>query len=91
MKTGNENIRIEVPGQVCEILNKLNDAGFEAYAVGGCVRDSLLGKTPADWDITTSAMPEQVKAIFKRTVDTGIMHGTVTVLMRENGVISGLF
>lgn len=89
MKTGNENIKIEVPGQVCEILNKLNDAGFEAYAVGGCVRDSLLGKTPADWDITTSAMPEQVKAIFKRTVDTGIKHGTVTVLMRENGVISG--
>ncbi|MCR5210773.1 MAG: HD domain-containing protein [Lachnospiraceae bacterium] len=89
MKTGNENIKIDVPAQVCEILNKLNEAGYEAYAVGGCVRDSLLGKQPADWDITTSARPEQVKSIFRHTVDTGIQHGTVTVLMRDNGVISG--
>ena len=59
----------------------LGRAGFEAYVVGGCVRDSLLGCEPSDWDITTSALPEQVKEVFKRTIDTGIKHGTVTVRM----------
>ena len=59
--------------------------GYEAYAVGGCVRDSILGRTPGDWDITTSALPMQVKALFRRTVDTGIQHGTVTVMLGKNG------
>lgn len=71
----------KVVQQVNEIIEKLNSYGFEAYAVGGCVRDMVLGREPEDWDITTSATPQQVKKIFKRTVDTGIQHGTVTVLM----------
>ena len=74
-------MEIQLPKEVEEIIGRLNEAGFEAYAVGGCVRDTLLGRVPGDWDITTSAMPMDVKHIFKRTVDTGIQHGTVTVLM----------
>ena len=61
------------------------EEGYEAYVVGGCVRDSILGRSPDDWDITTSAKPEQVKALFHRTVDTGLQHGTVTVLMEKEG------
>ncbi|MCI2048995.1 MAG: CCA tRNA nucleotidyltransferase [Lachnospiraceae bacterium] len=72
---------ITVPEKVNTVLDTLQDAGFEASIVGGCVRDSLLGRTPDDWDITTSALPAQVKALFRRTVDTGIRHGTVTVLL----------
>ena len=53
--------------------------------MGGCVRDSILGRCPDDWDITTSASPEQVKALFRRTVDTGLQHGTVTVLIEKEG------
>ena len=53
--------------------------------VGGCVRDSILGRTPEDWDITTSARPEQVKQLFRRTIDTGIQHGTVTVMLDKEG------
>ncbi|MDO4266281.1 MAG: CCA tRNA nucleotidyltransferase [Eubacteriales bacterium] len=80
---GKENtVRIMLPEQVKQILNTLRENGFEAFAVGGCVRDSLLGRVPGDWDITTSAHPEDVKKIFKRTVDTGIEHGTVTVLLK---------
>lgn len=75
---------LRIPDQVSYILHTLNEAGFEAYAVGGCVRDAILGRTPEDWDITTSAKPAQVKALFRRTVDTGIQHGTVTVLIRDN-------
>ena len=63
------------------IIDQLNKNGYEAYIVGGCVRDSLLGKKPNDWDITTSATPYQVKEIFRRTIDTGIQHGTVTVML----------
>ena len=63
----------------------LETAGHQAYCVGGCVRDSILGKTPSDWDITTSARPEQVKALFAKTIDTGIKHGTVTVMMDKVG------
>lgn len=76
-------ITIQVPDAAGKIIKQLNTHGFEAYAVGGCVRDSLLGRVPKDWDITTSAKPEQVKQIFLRTVDTGILHGTVTVLMEH--------
>ena len=63
------------------IIRSLEDAGFEAYIVGGCVRDAILGREPEDWDITTDAKPEEVKSIFRTTVDTGIEHGTVTVLL----------
>lgn len=73
-------MKIDLPVRVREIIEELNKAGYEAYAVGGCVRDSILGRIPNDWDITTSARPEEVKRIFKRTVDTGLKHGTVTVL-----------
>lgn len=76
-----EVIRIQIPVNAGRIINTLTAAGFEAFAVGGCVRDSILGRTPQDWDITTSARPEQVKGLFGRTVDTGLKHGTVTVLM----------
>lgn len=78
-------IDIQVPLAAKEIIEQLNTHGFEAYVVGGCVRDSLLGRIPEDWDITTSAKPEQVKEIFLRTVDTGIQHGTVTVLIEGSG------
>ena len=79
------SIRIQMPEKVKFIIDGLTAAGFEAYAVGGCVRDSILGRTPQDWDITTSARPEQVKALFPRTIDTGIQHGTVTVLLEKEG------
>lgn len=80
-----ESERIRLPLQVSGIIKTLQEAGFKAYAVGGCVRDSLLGRAPDDWDITTSAKPQQVKALFSRTVDTGIAHGTVTVLQGRSG------
>lgn len=70
-----------LPKNVKSIIAKFNEAGYEAYAVGGCVRDTLLGKEPQDWDITTSATPEEMKRIFPKTIDTGIQHGTVTVRM----------
>lgn len=76
---------IEAPISVIKIIDTLEQAGYEAYAVGGCVRDSLLGRNPNDWDITTSARPEQVKALFKHTIDTGIQHGTVTVMLEHVG------
>ena len=76
---------LEIPKNAETILNILENAGYEAYVVGGCVRDSILGRTPDDWDITTSAKPEQVKELFYRTVDTGLQHGTVTVLMEKEG------
>lgn len=78
-------MRIEIPSKVEKILHILENAGFEAYVVGGCVRDSILGRVPDDWDITTSARPEQVKALFHRTIDTGLQHGTVTVMMDKEG------
>ncbi len=69
-----------LPQEVLEILRRLNEGGFEAYAVGGCVRDQLLGRRPDDWDVTTSARPEQVMELFAgRCVPTGLQHGTVTV------------
>ena len=77
--------RIRLPEKVKLIIQRITDAGYEAYAVGGCIRDSLLMRTPDDWDITTSADPLQVKAIFEHTVDTGIKHGTVTVLIGGEG------
>ncbi|MCR5250035.1 MAG: HD domain-containing protein [Lachnospiraceae bacterium] len=79
------NFDARIPSGAVKILHKLKEAGYEAYIVGGCVRDCLLGKQPSDWDITTSAKPQEVKDIFRRTVDTGLQHGTVSVLMREEG------
>lgn len=74
--------RITIPPQVQALLRQLNAAGFSAYAVGGCVRDSLLGCAPQDWDICTSAAPEQTEACFAadRTILTGARYGTVTVV-----------
>lgn len=78
-------MKIQLPEKVKVIIQTLEAAGYEAYAVGGCVRDSVLGRIPADWDITTSALPDQVKELFHRTIDTGIEHGTVTVMMDKEG------
>ncbi len=73
-------MKIKMPPSVNMVIDSLHAKGFEAYAVGGCVRDTILAREPDDWDITTSASPQQVKEIFDRTVDTGLEHGTVTVL-----------
>ena len=81
----NKEVRITLPEQVTFMIGMLNQAGFEAYAVGGCVRDSIIGRVPDDWDITTDASPGQVKRLFRRTVDTGIQHGTVTVMLGKTG------
>ena len=78
-------MRIEMPRDVEWIIEKIRDHGFEAFAVGGCVRDTLLERQPGDWDITTSAKPEEVKGIFGKTVDTGLQHGTVTIIKNRNG------
>ena len=72
-----------IPEGVKKILKTLKEAGFEAVIVGGCVRDALLKHEPKDFDITTSALPREIKSLFRRTVDTGIEHGTVTVLMGD--------
>lgn len=77
--------RIVLPVAVKSIIHILEQAGFEAYAVGGCVRDSLMGREPEDWDITTSASPQEMKNLFTHTVDTGIAHGTVTILWNHIG------
>lgn len=76
---------MDIPKKVAYILSRLEAQGHEAYAVGGCVRDSLLGREPKDWDITTSASPGEVKRIFSKTIDTGIQHGTVTVMIGREG------
>lgn len=78
-----DNLVIHIPIKVEKIIQTLQEHGFEAYAVGGCVRDSILGRKPEDWDITTSAMPEETKQIFRHTIDTGIEHGTVTVRLEK--------
>ncbi len=77
-------MKIQLPTEVNDIISLLTSNGFEAFAVGGCIRDSMLGFQPEDWDITTSAKPYEVKRVFHRTVDTGIKHGTVTVLTDNN-------
>lgn len=80
-----KNMVINLPEKVKYIIDRISEAGYEAYAVGGCIRDSILGREPDDWDITTSALPQQVKALFRRTLDTGIAHGTVTVMLDREG------
>ena len=76
---------IQLPEKVKYIIDTIMEAGYEAYAVGGCIRDSILLREPSDWDITTSASPYQVKELFRRTLDTGIKHGTVTVMLDKEG------
>ena len=78
-----QKLNIAIPQDAVWILNKLNEGGHEAYIVGGCVRDSILGRIPQDWDITTSALPEETKTIFDHTFDTGIKHGTITVVLHH--------
>lgn len=77
-------MKVKLPRSVQTIIKTIQDAGFDAYAVGGCVRDILLERDPSDWDVTTNARPEDIKKIFKRTIDTGIKHGTVTVMMNDD-------
>ena len=73
---------MHIPADVKELLGQLAAAGHEAYAVGGCVRDSILGRVPGDWDICTSALPEETERCFSRlrVIETGLKHGTVTVV-----------
>ena len=78
-------MKMILPEKVNFIIHTLQKHGFEGYAVGGCVRDAMLSRVPQDWDITTSAKPEQVKSLFKHTIDTGIQHGTVTVMLDHEG------
>ena len=78
-------MKVQLPDDVKNIIDILETNGYEAYAVGGCVRDTLLLRVPGDWDITTSAKPEEVKTLFSHTIDTGIQHGTVTVMMGKTG------
>ncbi|MCI8512808.1 MAG: CCA tRNA nucleotidyltransferase [Lachnospiraceae bacterium] len=77
--------RIAMPWEVEWIIERIRAHGFEAFAVGGCVRDMILGREPGDWDITTSAEPARIKQIFTKTIDTGLKHGTVTVLKNHQG------
>ncbi len=78
-------MKINMPQAAQDIINTLTEHGYEAYIVGGCVRDVVLGRQPEDWDITTSAPPLTVKNLFRRTVDTGLKHGTVTVMLGKTG------
>ena len=79
------NYELILPTPVSDLLTRLTQAGFSAYVVGGCVRDSLLGLVPHDWDICTSALPEQMQSVFRdfNTVETGLKHGTLTVVVEH--------
>jgi tRNA nucleotidyltransferase (CCA-adding enzyme) len=80
-----EPMKFRLPPKVSFIIDSLEGRGYEAYAVGGCVRDMVLALEPKDYDITTNALPEQIKEVFRHTVDTGIQHGTVTVIVGGEG------
>ena len=77
------NYELPLPAHVSDLIRRLKESGFSAYAVGGCVRDSLLGLEPHDWDICTSALPEEMQSVFRdfRTVETGLKHGTLAVVV----------
>ena len=77
---------LKIPEKIKFVLDTLTQNGYEAYIVGGCVRDSLLGITPSDYDVTTSAKPEEIIKLFEKTVPTGIKHGTVTVITEKEPV-----
>ncbi len=85
LKLDKKKIVLDIPKDVGKIIKTLENAGFEAFAVGGCVRDALLSRKPQDWDITTGAKPSDVQKLFRRTIETGIAHGTVTVMMGDVG------
>jgi uncharacterized domain HDIG len=74
-------MKIILPKEVDFIISTLHKNGFDAYAVGGCIRDSILGRTPNDWDITTNCYPEKIITLFSHTIPTGIKHGTITVMI----------
>jgi len=82
---------MQIPGNAKKIIEVLQQNSHDAYVVGGCVRDTLMGQVPGDWDITTSAKPGEVKALFRRTIDTGIEHGTVTILMPNHKNVSAAY
>ncbi len=79
---------INIPDYALTVVQRLEHFGYEAYVVGGCVRDSLLGRTPKDWDVCTNATPQQVLGVFKRfnVIKTGLKHGTVTVMVNREPV-----
>lgn len=81
----NQEIAITIPNGAGEIIRRLERDGYQAYVVGGCVRDALLGKQPNDWDICTSAKPHEMQAAFSgwKVIETGLQHGTLTVLMED--------
>jgi tRNA nucleotidyltransferase (CCA-adding enzyme) len=79
------DLNISIPQNVQYILDILQTNKHQSYIVGGCIRDCLLGLVPVDWDIATDALPQEVKKLFPKTVDTGIKHGTVTVLIAGSG------
>ncbi len=81
-------VKIRIPLNIKTALAQLHQAGFEAYVVGGCVRDTFLGKAPQDWDIATSATPHEIRGVFGgyRQIDTGLKHGTVMVVM-DSGLV----
>jgi tRNA nucleotidyltransferase (CCA-adding enzyme) len=78
-----KNISFEIPKDAAYILDLLKQHNYEAFVVGGCVRDSVINRSPQDWDIATSATPQMVKELFPKTIDTGLKHGTVTVLLHN--------
>ena len=80
-------MQIKLPKSVQLIIHKITESGYEAYAVGGCVRDSLRGCSPNDWDICTSALPEKIEDIFSEfhIIETGLQHGTVTIMIDHIG------
>ena len=77
---------LKIPEKIKFVLRTLTQNGYEAYIVGGCVRDSLLGITPSDYDVTTSAKPEEILGLFDKTVPTGLKHGTVTVIIENEPI-----
>ncbi len=76
----------KIPQNALLVINRLTQNGYKAYIVGGCVRDILLDKTPHDFDITTNAKPNEIISLFEKTVPTGIKHGTVTVILRDEPI-----
>lgn len=77
---------LKIPAKTEYVINQLTENGYEAYIVGGCVRDMLLGKVPFDFDVTTSATPDEVISLFPKTIPTGIKHGTVTVIVENESI-----
>ena len=80
-------LKIKIPSGANEIIHTLQDKGYEAYLVGGCVRDSILKRPIHDYDITTSATPNEMLEIFKdkRIIETGLQHGTITIVINGEG------